>query len=242
MTDELFVKGLRIDKNEIPKDSYIRSIKAIDSLDELFFRRNVTFFVGENGSGKSTLLEAIAIALGFAPEGGTMNYSFSTYDSHSELCRAIRLIRSMHRPRRSYFLRAESFYNVATMDEEYGKLPYGVSHDLHKMSHGESFLKIAQEYFLNDGIFLLDEPEAALSPQRQMTLMIDIANAAKSGSQFIIVTHSPIILALPDSDIITFDDERLRRCTYEETGSCRITKMFVNDRERILRHLFEDKE
>ena len=145
MTDELFVKGLRIDKNEIPEDSYIRGIKAIDSLDELFFRRNVTFFVGENGSGKSTLLEAIAIALGFAPEGGTMNYSFSTYDSHSELCRAIRLIRSMHRPRRSYFLRAESFYNVATMDEEYGKLPHGVSHDLHKMSHGESFLKIAQE-------------------------------------------------------------------------------------------------
>lgn len=239
MTEELYIKSIYIDKDRISRESYIRDIPALESLEELVLHKRVTFFVGENGSGKSTLLEAIAVAYGFNPEGGSINYSFSTYDSHSELHDAVRLSRSFYRPRYGYFLRAESFYNVATMDEEYGKLPGGVSHDLHRMSHGESFLAVAQENFSADGIYFLDEPEAALSPQRQMSLMVTIAKAAKLGAQFIIVTHSPVILALPGAEIISFDNGSLHSCTYEETDSCRITKMFVNDRERILKHLFD---
>ena len=242
MEEELYIRSLTIDKSVISGSSYLWDIPAIETLDELEFRKRVTFFVGENGSGKSTLLEAVAVAYGFNPEGGSINYRFSTYDSHSELYSAVRLSKSFYRPRYGYFLRAESFYNVATMDEEYGKLPNGVSHDLHKMSHGESFLAVAQENFSSDGIYFLDEPEAALSPQRQMSLMITIAKAAALGAQFIIVSHSPMILALPDADIISFDNGRLHRCTYDETESCRITKMFVNDRERILRRLFEEDD
>ena len=160
-----------IDWKKISEESYLRNIDAISGVDHIRFTQAVTFFVGENGSGKSTLLEAIAIAYGFNPEGGTRNYNFSTYDSHSELCNAIRLSRGVRRAGYGYFLRAESFYNVATKEEEYSRGPGGRPQHFHEKSHGESFLALVQNSFRANGFYLLDEPEAALSPQRQLTLV-----------------------------------------------------------------------
>ena len=151
--------------------------------------------MGENGSGKSTLLEAIAIAYGFNPEGGTKNYSFSTYDSHSNLCESMRLLKGYRKAGWGYFLRAESFYNVATKEEEYADMAHP-SRKYHQKSHGESFLSMAQSQLKPNGLYIFDEPEAALSPQRQLTLLMEIYECAKNGSQFIIVTHSPILLGI----------------------------------------------
>ncbi len=241
MFDKLYIRGVDINWERIQPRRYLRSIKAFSDLSSITFHKPVTFFVGENGSGKSTLLEAMAIAAGFNPEGGTRNYSFSTYDSHSELYNAMRIIRGVSRPRWGYFLRAESFYNVATQEEEYAKGPFGgmSSDELHKKSHGESFLRIAQNQFSARGLYFLDEPEAALSPQRQLTLLTEIDRCVKEHSQFFIVTHSPILLGFPDAEILSFDDGQLHPCEYEETDSYRITKMFIENRDRILKELME---
>ena len=233
MISNLPISGLSVDWGKISPDSYLRKIPAISSLESLSFQRPITFFVGENGSGKSTLLEAIAVAYGFNPEGGTRNYSFSTFDSHSELYRAVRLSKGAVKTQWGYFLRAESFYNVATQENEYSKSG-GTPQFYHSMSHGESFLAMAKENFKPNGLYLLDEPEAALSPQRQMAMMVKMAECAEQGSQFIVVTHSPVLLALPDSDILSFDGEEIHRCEYEETESYKVTEMFINNRERIL--------
>ncbi len=190
-------------------------------------------------AGKSTLLEAMAVAYGFNPEGGTVNYSFSTYDSHSELWDAVTLSKSFKKVHCGYFLRAESFYNVATKEDEYGKMPGGVPLNLHKKSHGESFLTIINEYFKSDGLFFLDEPEAALSPQRQMTLLLKIAESARDNSQFLIVTHSPVLLTLPGAEILSFDNDILHKIAYEDTESYRISEMFINHREQVLKRLLE---
>ena len=232
-----FINKIMIDWEKIPEDSYLREIEALSGLTELPLSHAVTFFAGENGSGKSTLLEAIAVAYGFNPEGGTRNYHFSTYDSHSGLSDALRLSRSARRPMGGYFLRAESFYNVATMEEEYSKGSALGSYGFHKKSHGESFLSVAQHYFREDGIYLLDEPEAALSPQRLMTLLIEIHRCAENGAQFIIVTHSPILLSLPEAEILSFDSGRIHPVSYEETDSYQVTAMFINHREQILKRL-----
>ena len=239
---ELHIKGLNIDWDKIDRGSYLRGIAAISGMSSLRFRKPVTFFVGENGSGKSTMLEAIAVAYGFNPEGGTKNYVFSTYDSHSELCGAIRLVKGGYKPGWGYFLRAESFYNVATAEEEYSKGPGGRPMHLHERSHGESFLATAQANFKPNGVYLLDEPEAALSPQRQLTLLYQIAECAGAGSQFIIVTHSPILLALPGAEILSFDDGPVHACNYEDTDSFKITEMFINRRELILKQLLRPEE
>ncbi len=234
---ELYIKGITIDWDKISRGSYLRSIPAVSNVNTLSFHKPVTFFVGENGSGKSTMLEAIAVADGFNPEGGTKNYSFSTYDSHSELYNAMRLIRGYNKPGWGYFLRAESFYNVATAEDEYSRGPGGVPQHFHEKSHGESFLAMAQNNFKGNGIYLLDEPEAALSPQRQLTLLLEIFGCAGEGSQFIIVTHSPILLGMPDAEILSFDDGEIHACSYEETESYQVTEMFINNREQILKRL-----
>jgi len=231
-----------IDWDKIDRRSYLRNIPAINGISHMAFTHPVTFFVGENGSGKSTLLEAIAIAYGFNPEGGTRNYSFSTYDSHSELCDAIRLSRGTRRAGWGYFLRAESFYNVATKEEEYSRGPGGKPQHFHEKSHGESFLALAQNCFRPNGLYLLDEPEAALSPQRQLTLLMEIDRCVKEESQFIIVTHSPILLGIPGAEILSFDDGLIHPCTYEETDSYKVTSMFINNREQILRRLLEEPD
>ena len=236
---DLFVKELKIDWDAIAPGSYLRSIKTIAGINSLAFHSPITFFVGENGTGKSTLLEAMAVAYGFNPEGGTVNYSFSTYDSHSELWDAVTLSKSFKKVHCGYFLRAESFYNVATKEDEYGKMPGGVPLNLHKKSHGESFLTIINEYFKANGLFFLDEPEAALSPQRQMTLLLKIAESARDNSQFFIVTHSPVLLTLPGAEILSFDDGVLHKIEYEDTESYRISEMFINHREQVLKRLLE---
>ena len=237
---ELHIKGLSVDWDRIGAESYLRNIPSISHISEIKFRNQITFFVGENGSGKSTMLEAIAVAYGFNPEGGTRNYSFSTYDSHSELCNAMRLIRGLKKPGWGYFLRAESFYNVATAEDEYSRGPGGIPQHFHEKSHGESFLALAQNSFKGNGIYLLDEPEAALSPQRQLTLMIEIVRCADEGAQFIIVTHSPILLGIPGAEIWSFDDGEIHPCSYEDTDSYQVTEMFINNREQILKRLLEN--
>jgi predicted ATPase len=239
--EELFICGLSIDWDGIDEDSYLRNIPAIADISELEFSSPVTFLVGENGTGKSTLLEAMAVAYGFNAEGGTRNYNFSTYDSHSKLSESLRLSKGFRRPAAGYFLRAESFYNVASAEEEYSRYG-GVPLHLHEMSHGESFLRTAQNYFRDGGIYFMDEPEAALSPQRQMTMLLEISRCARHGAQFIIATHSPIIMAVPDCEILSFDGGRIHPVEYEDTDSYKITRMFINDRSRILYELLSGEE
>ena len=232
--DPLFIKSLIIHWDKVSKNSYIRKIKSLKGLEKLTFQSPVTFFVGENGSGKSTLLEAMAVSYGFNPEGGTMNYDFSTFDSHSELHEAVTLVKGYRRAKWGYFLRAESFYNVATKALDYSPLD-----DLHKQSHGESFMEIMSG-FGGNGLFFLDEPEAALSPQRQLSLLIELYRCAKEGSQFFIVTHSPILLGLPDAQILTFDKGQVQPCRYEDTDSYQITKSFINNRDGMLKVMLEE--
>lgn len=244
--NDRFIQSVQIDWSQVEKSSYLSGIPVIRSLKKLEFQRNITFFVGENGTGKSTLLEAIAVAYGFNPEGGTINYRFSTYDDVSELSRAIRMTKGYRRPKSNYFFRAESFFNVASKMEDYRDgdqkeiyyARYG-GKSLHEQSHGESFLAYFQS-FQDDGIFIMDEPEAALSPQRQLTLLIQLVKMAKQGAQFIIATHSPILLGIPGADIISFDDGKLHHCRYEETESYQVMEMFLNHREVLLRKLLED--
>ena len=231
--NQQFIQSLSIDWNKIEDDSYLREIEAINKLKEVVFEKPITFFVGENGSGKSTLLEALAVSYGFNPEGGTKNYSFSTFDSHSELYNAIRISKGFRKAKWGYFLRAESFYNVATQEEEYADITHP-SAKYHEKSHGESFLALTQNNLHPNGLYLFDEPEAALSPQRQLTLLMQIYGCAKEGAQFIIVTHSPILLGIPDADIYCFDNGRIHLCEYEETESYQVTEMFINNRQMLL--------
>ncbi|MBQ6645068.1 MAG: AAA family ATPase [Clostridia bacterium] len=232
----MIIKALTVERSAGTQDGYLERIPAISALKRLDFDRPVTFFVGENGSGKSTLLEAMAIAAGFNPEGGTLNYRFSTHDSHSDLHRSLHLIRTAQRPSWGLFLRAESFYNVATAEEDYAE---GRSLHLHDKSHGESFLAMMFKHFRPGGLYFLDEPEAALSPQRQLTLLTELNRCREENAQFFIATHSPILLALPEARILSFDGE-IHPIEYTQTESYQITDMFINRREQILKRLLED--
>lgn len=241
-----FIQNISIDWEKIDGDSYLHRIEVLKNMEFLDFQENVTFFVGENGTGKSTLLEAIAVAYGFNPEGGTMNYRFSTYDDVSELSDGIRIVKGYRRPKSNYFFRAESFFNVASKAEDYRDVTpkelyykqYG-GKSLHEQSHGESFLAFFQS-FEREGLYIMDEPEAALSPQRQLALLIQISKMADKGSQFIIASHSPILLGIPGADIISFDGGVMRRCSYEETESYQVMEMFINYRERLLECLLDE--
>lgn len=231
-----FIQNIFIDWEKIEKNSYLRRIEAIYNIERLEFTKPITFFVGENGSGKSTLLEAMAVAYGFNPEGGTKNYVFSTYDSHSTLCNALRIGKGYKRADWGYFLRAESFYNVATKEMEYADFSHP-SEKYHEKSHGEGFLAMAQKQLRPNGLYIFDEPEGALSPQRQLTLLLEIYECAKKGSQFIIATHSPILLGIPEADILSFDEGMIHRCEYEDTDSYQVTEMFINNRKQLLERL-----
>ncbi len=242
--NDKFIKGIKIDWNRVSNNTYIQNISSIQSISQLEFNNNITFFVGENGTGKSTLLESIAVAYGLNPEGGNRNFNFATMDTHSQLHQAITVIKGPFRPTNSYFLRAESFYNVATKIEDYRDgddyasyyQSYG-GKSLHEQSHGESFLALIQNRFTSKGLYILDEPEAALSPQRQLTLLMFIHNLALKGTQFIIASHSPILLGIPGASILSFDDGNIHEITYEESESYRITELFINNRQLLLNNL-----
>lgn len=237
--NERFIQSVIFEWDQLSRGSYVHGIPALRGLKRLEFSAPVTFFVGENGSGKSTLLEAMAVAQGFNPEGGTKNYCFSTRDTHSELCAAIRLVKGYRKEKYGYFLRAESFYNVATKEQEYADLAHP-SAGYHERSHGESFLALAQNCLRPGGLYFLDEPEAALSPQRQLTLLAQLYRCAGQGAQFFVATHSPILLGLPGAEIYCFDEGQAHTCAYQDTGPYQVTQMFLNNRHALLKRLLEE--
>jgi len=230
-------------------DRYPFSIPAVAALvTRITLDPKATFFVGENGAGKSTLVEAIAVAAGFNPEGGSQNFSFSSRASESLLHRCIRIARTERRPTTGFFLRAESFFNVATNIEELDRIPaaaprvidsYG-GQSLHEKSHGESFMALAMHRFGPRGLYILDEPEAALSPSNQLALLKRLRDLTRAGSQVIIATHSPVLLALPGALIYSLTDEGVKSVSYEDTEQYRLIKKFMSDRETVLRELLDD--
>lgn len=234
----------------ISEKSYLYDLPIIRYLrkhNSIAITHDVTFFVGENGTGKSTLLEAIAVAYGFNAEGGTKNFNFSTSNSHSELFEHLTLAKSKY-SKDGFFLRAESFYNAASYIDQIDMEPSfqppvitsygGVS--LHEQSHGESFLSLVQNRFGGNGIYILDEPEAALSPTRLLTLIAEIDILVKKNSQFIIATHSPILLAFPNAEIFEFSENGIKSVPYRETEHYKLTRQFLENPERTLKYLLED--
>ena len=242
-----FVRRIEL-TGEIAADSYLHDVPAVRYLEtagRLEFHSDVTFLVGENGVGKSTLLEAVAVACGFNPEGGSRNFSFSTRETHSELGAALTVVRSAY-PKDGFFLRAESFYNAASYIDTLDEIPalskalssvYGGS--LHEKSHGESFLALVQNRFRGHGLYLLDEPEAALSPMRLLTLMGEIGRLTEAGSQFIISTHSPILMAFPGAEVLEITGAEIRPVPYRETEHFTVTRSFLENPERMLRILLD---
>lgn len=222
---------------DIDYESYPFSIPAVRELGNIDFHPNVTFFVGENGSGKSTVMEGIAVALGFGAEGGTKNVQFRTADSISPLHDSLRLARGVPAPRDGYFLRAESFFNVATYMDETGYLEGYGGQSLHTQSHGESFMAVLLNKLRGNGIYLLDEPEAALSPNRQLAALSAIHQLVEDHSQFIIATHSPILLSYPHAKIIQFDRSGVSEVAFEDTEHLAVTRDFLNNYPKRLEQL-----
>lgn len=227
-------------------DVFPFGLPAVRALNRLEFHPDVTFLVGENGSGKSTLLEALAIHWGFNPEGGSVNLRYEGNPTHSALHRCLRTERSIDRPLDGYFLRAESFYNVIT---EMDRLPMGgdpLAHvyggSLHHKSHGEAFLALMLHRFRGRGLYFLDEPEAALSPARQLAVLRRIHHLVEEHSQFVIATHSPILMAYPRARIYLLDDEGLSPVEYKMTDHYLITREFLTRTDRMLHDLMADDE
>lgn len=239
---------IRLKKDKIPSfEQYPFSLPAIKNLSALKLHPKVTFIVGENGSGKSTLLEAIAVGTGFNPEGGTKNFKFETRGSHSELSDFLTLSKSIHRPKDGFFLRAESFFNLATeierLDEEPSFGPpiinsYG-GRSLHEQSHGESFFALMLNRFDGNSLYILDEPEAALSPSRQMAMIVRLHELTGQSSQFIIATHSPILMAYPDAWIYQISEQGLEKVDYTDTEHYIVTKRFLENTNRQIHLLLK---
>ncbi len=246
MISNQYISRISLQRDKVESfDRYPFSLSAVRSLETLELHPKMTFFVGENGSGKSTLLEAIAVSMGFNPEGGTKNFNFGTRASHSVLDEYLRVAKGVRRPKDGFFLRAESFFNVATEIENLDAEPslgppilpsYG-GHSLHEQSHGESFLALLMNRFGGKGLYLLDEPEAALSPQRQLAALARLHDLVLDESQFIIATHSPILMAYPDAWIYQFATDGITRVSYEETEHFQVMRSFLANPERMLRTL-----
>ena len=240
----IYIKNISLEVPQEKKEEFPYSLPIFcDGLD-LALKSDVTFFVGENGSGKSTFLESIAVAYGFNPEGGTKNFSFSTRVSHSDLCDYLRISQGVRKARDGFFLRAESYFNLATEIENLDKEPGGAriidsygGKSLHEQSHGESFLALLNNRFGGNGVYILDEPEAALSPKRQLAMLSRMRTLVEKDSQFIIATHSPILLGYPGAQIFGFDEGKIKEIKYQETDHYQITKDFLESPDAFLRYL-----
>lgn len=241
----MFLKKVTLLRDSISSfREYPLSIPSIHSMDQIKLKKSVTFFVGENGSGKSTLLEGIAEVCGFNTASGSKDHTYDVHASTSDLAEHLRLS-WLPKVSNGFFLRAESFYHFATYLEEVdttGFRKYG-GESLHRQSHGEAFLSLFLHSFKEQSIFLLDEPEAALSPSRQLTLLRILHDLTKDGqAQFIIATHSPILLGFPDADILSFDEGQIKSINYENTNHYQITKYFLNHREKFLNDIFKEDD
>lgn len=227
-------------------DPYIQELPILQHVKQMEFASPVTYFVGENGTGKSTLLEALAIAWGFNPEGGTKNFQFANQNTHANLYRYLRMRRNVReRASDGFFLRAESFYNLASNIDELEAEQSGLLHSyggtsLHKQSHGESFMSLILHRFSGHGLYILDEPEAALSISRQLSLLVAIDQLVKNHSQFIIATHSPILITYPHSEIYEFTKQGVMKKPYQETENFQIMKQFIENPQRMLTYLFDE--
>ncbi len=244
---EHYVLSIKLRRDKVSSfDEYPFSLPVVRHLDTLELHPAVTFLVGENGSGKSTLLEALAVAWGFNAEGGTKNFRFGTRASHSVLHEYLRLIKSARRPRDGFFLRAESLFNLATeierLDAEPGGPPivnsYGYQ-SLHEQSHGESFFAVMMHRFGGHGFYVLDEPEAALSPSRQLAMISRIHQLVGMRSQLVIATHSPILMAYPNSRIYQIGANGIEQVSWQDTEHYIVSKRFLNDTEKQLSKLLE---
>jgi predicted ATPase len=242
-----YVRQVKLRRDKIESfDVYPFSLPVVRHLDTLELHSAVTFLVGENGSGKSTLMEALAVAWGFNPEGGTKNFRFGTRASHSVLHEYLRLVKGVRRPRDGFFLRAESLFNLASEIEHLDAGPGGPPiinsygyRSLHEQSHGESFFAVMVNRFGGDGFYVLDEPEAALSPSRQLAMICRIHQLVQKRSQFVIATHSPILMAYPNARIYQIGTGGLERVSLEDTEHFVVAKRFSNDPQQQLARLLE---
>jgi predicted ATPase len=230
-----YLKEIAFNRNDVPSfEEYPFNIAALRKLEVLSFHPDVTFLVGENGAGKSTLIEAIAIVMGFGPEGGTRNVRFATAETLSVLYRHLKAVKSFKKPKDHFFLRAESFYNVATYMDQVGYLGGYGGQSLHERSHGEAFMATLTQKLRGKGFYIFDEPEAALSPTRQMAALSAIHQLVEDDSQFIIATHSPILLAYHRSKILLLDDNGITEVAYEDTEHYSITRQFLNNHRKMI--------
>ncbi len=237
-----FIESVFLDRSRIydPKH-YAFNLPSLRNFSKLDLNPRVTFFVGENGSGKSTLLEAIAIANGLNPDGGSRNMEFATRESHSEFHKALKVRRYHALVPDAWFMRAESLFNVATEIENLGvQNSYG-SRSLHEQSHGEAFMSLVESRF-SQGLYFLDEPEAALSPQRQLEFLVLLNSLVLQDSQLVIATHSPIIMSYPQATIYSFSEKGIFPVAYEDTEHFRVTRNFLDNPARMLKHLLGDSD
>ncbi len=234
-----FIESVILDRTRISSpEHYAFNLPSLRKFSQLDLHPQVTFFVGENGSGKSTLLEAIAIANGLNAEGGSRNMMFATRESHSELHKALKLRRYHALVPDAWFMRAESLFNVATEIENLGaENSYG-NKSLHEQSHGEAFMTLVESRF-SQGLYFLDEPEAALSPQRQLEFLVLLHTIVGQDSQLVIATHSPIIMSYPNAKIFFFSEDGIHPIAYQDTEHFRVTRAFLDAPERMLKHLLE---
>ena len=249
MISNQFISRISLRRDIVPSfDTYPFALPAVRILDYLEMHPKITYVVGENGSGKSTLLEAIAVSIGFNAEGGSKNFNFGTNRTHSDLHRYLRIAKGFRKPRTGYFLRAESFYNVASEIDKLDAEPVSASRiidgyggvSLHHQSHGESFMTLLTQRFKGQGLYILDEPEAALSPQRQLAVLSRMHDLVRDGSQFIIATHSPILMAYPDASIYQCSNQGISPVAFEDTEHFQVTRDFLVNPQRMLRELLRD--
>lgn len=245
MDSKLIISEIILNRDMIDNyDNYPFNIPAVKNFNKLKLTSPVTFFIGENGIGKSTFIEAIAINLGLPKEGGTQNFIYETKDTTSSLSEYLKII-TKNKPKTKFFLRAESFYNFSTeverlvKEDKFHSLFKSYGGNLHECSHGEAFLKLVQNRFTENGIYILDEPEAALSIQRQLSLLCLIDELVKKGSQFIISTHSPILISYRNGKILDLNDN-FKEVSYKDTDIYKLYKMYLDNSDNMQERMFNN--